>query len=55
MVKPSLRAVIDGYRIEKIHPIGKDIVSDQSEKGWSNNRYIVGGKLCWLITFNSAT
>ena len=50
MAAPSLIGVIDSYGIELIHPI-REGRSDQQigKKGKSNKRWIVGGKLCYLL------
>lgn len=51
LVEPSLLSVIDSYGIELIHPV-REGRSDQQigKKGYSNRRWIVGGKLCLLLT-----
>ena len=50
LVKPSLLGVIDSYGIELIHPVREGRSEAQiGEKGLSNRRWIVGGKLCWLL------
>ena len=50
MAQPSLIGVIDSYGIELIHP-RREGRSDQQigKKGTSNQRWIVGGKLCFLL------
>ena len=50
MASPSLLGVIDTYGIELIHP-RREGRSDQQigRKGISNQRWIVGGKLCLLL------
>lgn len=50
LVQPSLLSVIDSYGIELIHPV-REGRSDQQigKKGYSNRRWIVGGKLCFLL------
>ena len=50
MADPSLIGVIDSYGIELIHPRREGRSSQQiGKKGLSNNRWIVGGKLCLLF------
>lgn len=50
LADPSLLSVIDSYGIELIHPV-REGRSDQQigKKGYSNRRWIVGGKLCFLL------
>lgn len=50
LADPSLLGVIDSYGIELLHPI-REGRSDQQlgRKGISNHRWIVGGKLCYLL------
>ena len=50
MAAPSLTGVIDSYGIELIHP-RREGRSDQQigKKGKSNTRWIVGGKLCFVL------
>jgi hypothetical protein len=50
LADPSLLGVIDSYGIELLHPI-REGRSDQQigKKGISNHRWIVGGKLCYLL------
>ena len=50
MADPSLIGVIDSYGIELIHPRREGRSSKQiGKKGLSNQRWIVGGKLCLLL------
>jgi hypothetical protein len=50
LVKPGLLSVIDSYGIELIHPVREGRSDAQiGKKGLSNQRWIVGGKLCWLL------
>ena len=50
MADPSLMGVIDTYGIELIHPRREGRSSEQiGKKGISNQRWIVGGKLCVLV------
>jgi len=50
MVQPSLLGVIDTYGIELIHPRREGRSEQQvGRKGMSNQRWIVGGKLCILL------
>lgn len=50
LVPPSLLSVIDSYGIELLHP-RREGRSDQQigKKGKSNTRWIVGGKLCFVL------
>ncbi len=51
LVAPQEESVIDSYGIELIQPIRQGRSPAQvGKKGISNSRWIVGGKLCWLIT-----
>lgn len=51
LVAPQEESVIDSYGIELIHPIRQGRSATQiGQKGVSNHRWIVGVKLCWLIT-----
>ena len=48
--QPSLLGVIDTYGIERIHPRREGRSEQQiGRKGLSNQRWIVGGKLCILL------
>jgi hypothetical protein len=50
LVEPSLLSVIDSYGIELIHPVREGRSEQQiGQKGLSNRRWIVGGKLCFLL------
>lgn len=50
MATPSLLGVIDTYGIELIHPRREGRSKKQmGRKGKSNSRWIVGGKLCFLL------
>ena len=50
MANPSLIGVIDTYGIELIHPRREGRSEQQvGKKGISNQRWIVGGKLCVLV------
>lgn len=50
MADPTLLGVIDSYGIELIHPIREGRSEKQiGQKGISNHRWIVGGKLCLLL------
>lgn len=50
MAEPSLIGVIDSYGIELIHPRREGRSDKQiGRKGSSNLRWIVGGKLCFLL------
>jgi hypothetical protein len=51
LVAPEAQSVIESYGIELIHPIRQGRSPARvGEKGISNHRWIVGIKLCWLIT-----
>ena len=50
LVEPSLLSVIDSYGIELIHPVREGRSEQQiGKKGYSNRRWIVGGRLCFLL------
>jgi hypothetical protein len=50
LAAPSLLGVIDSYGIELIHPRREGRSPQQiGKKGLSNKRWIVGGKLCFLL------
>ena len=50
MAEPSLIGVVDSYGIELIHPRREGRSERQiGQKGLSNQRWIVGGKLCFLL------
>jgi len=50
LAAPSLIGVIDSYGIELLHPIREGRSQKQiGKKGKSNKRWIVGGKLCYLL------
>lgn len=50
LADPSLLGVIDSYGIELLHPIREGRSKQQiGKKGISNHRWIVGGKLCYLL------
>ena len=50
LVEPGLLSVIDSYGIELIHPVraGRSL-AQIGKKGISNHRWIVGGKLCFIL------
>jgi hypothetical protein len=51
LAEPGNQSVIDSYGIELIHPAREGRSNQQvGKKGKSNYRWIVGLKLCWLIT-----
>lgn len=51
LVEPEPESIIDSYGIELIHPIRENRSEKQvGKKGLSNHRWLVGVKLCWLIT-----
>jgi len=50
LAEPSLIGVIDSYGIELLHPVRAGRSEKQTgKKGISNHRWIVGGKLCYLL------
>ena len=50
MAAPSIIGVADSYGVELIHPRREGRSSAQiGKKGLSNQRWIVGGKLCFLL------
>lgn len=50
LADPSLLGVIDSYGIELLHPMREGRSKQQiGKKGISNHRWIVGGKLCYLL------
>ena len=50
LAEPSLIGVIDSYGIELIHPMREGRNDKQiGKKGKSNKRWIVGGKLCYVL------
>ena len=50
LAEPSLIGVIDSYGIELLHPIREGRSDKQlGKKGKSNKRWIIGGKLCFLL------
>jgi len=51
LASPTVLGVIDTYGIELIHPIREGRSPQQiGRKGVSNHRWIVGGKLCLLLS-----
>lgn len=50
MAEPSMIGVMDSYGIELLHPIREGRSEQQiGRKGISNHRWIVGGKLCYVL------
>lgn len=50
LAQPSMIGVIDSYGIELIHPRREGRSQKQiGKKGVSNQRWIVGGKMCYLL------
>jgi hypothetical protein len=50
LADPSMIGVIDSYGIELLHPSREGRSPKQiGKKGKSNHRWIVGGKLCYLV------
>jgi hypothetical protein len=51
LVEPEAESIIDSYGVELIHPVREGRSQAQiGQKGKSNRRWIVGVKLCWLVT-----
>lgn len=51
LAQPSFFTVMDTYGVELLHPVReKRSRATLGRKGLSNRRWIVGVKLCWLIT-----
>lgn len=51
LVEPEAESIIDSFGVELIHPIREGRSQKQiGEKGQSNHRWIVGVKMCWLVT-----
>ena len=50
MANPTILGVTDSYGIELIHPMREGRSDSQiGKKGKSNHRWIVGGKLCFIL------
>ena len=50
LADPTILGVIDSYGVEFIHPIREGRSDKQlGKKGISNHRWIVGGKLCYVL------
>jgi hypothetical protein len=50
LAKPTLLGVVDCYGIELLHPYRQGRSDSQiGKKGFSNHRWIVGGKLCFVL------
>jgi len=50
MAAPTVLGVADSYGIELIHPMREGRSPAQiGKKGYSNHRWIVGGKLCFIL------
>jgi len=50
LATPTLIGVIDSYGIELHHPVREGRSPKQlDKKGKSNKRWIVGGKLCYVL------
>ena len=50
LADPTLFTVVDSYGVELIHPVREGRSQQQfGQKGYSNRRWIVGIKLCWLL------
>jgi hypothetical protein len=53
LAEPQAESVIDSYGIELVHPVREGRSELQvGKKGKSNRRWIVGIKLCWLVSPN---
>jgi len=52
LVEPEAESIIDSYGVELIHPPIREGRSSAQigEKAVSNHRFLVGVKMCWLIT-----
>jgi hypothetical protein len=51
LVEPEAESIIDSYGVELLHPVREGRSPQQiGEKGKSNHRWIVGVKMCWLVT-----
>jgi hypothetical protein len=51
LASPTVLGVVDSYGIELLHPIREGRSPAQlGRKGKSNHRWIIGGKLCLLVT-----
>ena len=51
LVEPEAESIIDSYGVELIQPVREGRSKAQiGQKGKSNRRWIVGVKLCWLVT-----
>jgi hypothetical protein len=50
LAMPTVLGVVDSYGIELIHPMreGRSL-AQIGKKGQSNHRWIVGGKLCFIL------
>lgn len=56
LAEPSFFTVMDSYGIELLHPVREGRSPRQvGRKGLSNKRWIVGIKLCWLVTNHGQT
>jgi hypothetical protein len=50
LAEPSILGVIDSYGLELLHPMREGRSQQQiGKKGKSNKRWIVGGKVCFLL------
>ena len=50
LAEPTLLGVVDCYGIELLHPYRQGRSDSQiGKKGFSNHRWIVGGKLCFVL------
>jgi len=51
LAEPVEESILDSFGVELIHPIREGRSASQiGKKGLSNHRWIVGVKMCWLIT-----
>jgi len=52
LVVPGLLSIVDSYEIELIHPVREGRSPQQiGKKDLSNRRWIVGGKLCFILSY----
>jgi hypothetical protein len=50
LAKPTVLGVVDSYGVELLHPCREGRSDKQiGKKGYSNRRWIVGSKVCWLL------
>lgn len=50
LAEPTVLGVVDSYGVELLHPCREGRSDKQiGKKGYSNRRWIVGSKVCWLL------